>query len=385
MDSKYSSSIELPLTLVLTAEGEFFYNQYNPPLGVLKNEKTSNANQVSFTSFSAGILKKMILAGFISQIKVTRTDFNAKRNEIIDLAKLISYGVLMNCSTFKLADSLNRTSLLSQWNRRHPTKTLNASDMIALYAKKALIPSEIEARDSAMRHILLYSFNSSNAKIKNISSEERKMLLFKAKNYLSHLDSRIWILMIEHWNSSNCNAALILVGEVLWNYLQKTDIADYLSLLIMELASLVEKALIRKAVTTYLGGKVDMEHFVKNENDRNRVFKTLRAKNETASLFWQIRGKSSKKIVSNSLNFSVNNHISESETVLKSLDKSSMKTHGKSLASFYGEHGNEESEIGLFYLNYLQEECRHLGVTMNTYTSQSREQDISSVNLLMRF
>ncbi len=381
-----SSKLKLPLTITLTAQGEFFFCQHESSMDTKEDGIIRKSHQLSCKSCSAGLLKRMITSGYISQIEVTRTDFNSKREEIIDLAKLISYGILQHKCTFKLADKLNRTNFVNQWNRHNPLKMLT-SDNIAenFYSRKKQTPTELASTNSAMRRLLINCFDSHEAKRKNIRKEDMKLLLFKAKNYLGYFNSQLWVLMMKIWNTPNCKDAVETVNAVLWEYLSKSDIADYLGLLAMELVLVVEKALILKATTTYLEGKIELEHFMRNSNDRAKLFKSLQRRNETASLIWRIKGMNSQNRASNTLNLIVANRIGESESVLKSLGNSSIKPKSKNIAEFYKDIGSEENKIGLYYLNYIEEECRRLGVKLSTYTSIEKERNIFSVNLSVRF
>ncbi len=384
--SQNSSQIKLPLTIRPTSQGEFFFSQHESLIETKKTRATRNSNHLSFKAFSAVVLKRMLASGYISQIEVTRTDFNSKRAEIIDLSKLISYGILQYSYASTIADKLNRTNLINQWNRDNPSKMLT-SDNIAtnFYIKHKHSPDEVSLANSAMRQLLTHCFNSPEAKRHDLSKENRKLLLLKAKNHLDCLNSKIWPLMMKAWNTPNCQKAVATINDVLWEYLSKSDITDYLSLLVMELALAVEKALILKATTNYLKGQIELEHFMRNSKDRDRLFKSLRDKNETASLIWRIKGIDSEHNVPSTLNLVVANRISESGSVLKLLGNSGTKPKPRSIAGFYKDLGSEENEIGLHYLNCLEEECRRLGVKLNTYTNVEKERNIFSVNLSIRF
>ena len=94
MKSQRSPIIEFPLSIILTAEGEYFFDKNNHAAGTLKTLRSKDQSKLSLTSYSARNLQWLITAGYVSQIEVIQTDFNSKRGELMDLANLISYGVL---------------------------------------------------------------------------------------------------------------------------------------------------------------------------------------------------------------------------------------------------------------------------------------------------
>lgn len=379
-------NIELPLKITLTNEGEYFFHQKkSTTIDAMTRRLREDPSRIALASYSARSLQWMIYVGYISQIEVTRTDFNSKRGELMDLAKLISYTILRKDYLLKLAGAFQNAPIIHQWNRRNPTRNLDLETMVQTSSSKRQLPREASFQ-SLLKGIIWETFDSHREIVKNITDEERKILQYKAENFLKQLNSLVWALSLSAMNDNTPAFRQVAqeVRDILWGYLQKTNIADYLGLLILELASMIEKKLVEKAVSTYLKGRVNLEHFIRNKRDRKKILDSLEAHNERASLIWQIQGRQSSATESKPLYFIVSNHTFQAKSFLESLEgKKQWDTEGRNLVEFYEKQGDQE--LGLFYLNYLQEECQRLGTHFSSYANQVHWQAPSLVNLSVRF
>ncbi len=61
-----SPIIELPLSITLTDEGEYFFNQNNRILEHLKGRSSGDPSKIVLSTYSAKILQRLIYAGYIS-------------------------------------------------------------------------------------------------------------------------------------------------------------------------------------------------------------------------------------------------------------------------------------------------------------------------------
>ena len=239
-----------------------------------------------------------------------------------------------------------------------------------------------------MRDITRGTFDHYKKMMTDLTEEEKEILQRKSENYLGLINPLIWTLIAKNRNTPAYEQIAKDIRGTLWSYLQKTNIADYLGLMILELASMTEKNLLRKAVSTYLHGKVDLDHFMKSKRDRTKILEILRARNDYTSLIWRLQGRHPSISESRPFCFVMTNHNAEAESVLESLEgRKNLETGGKNLAEFCEAQGVQDSdqELGLFYLNYLQEECRQQGTLLSSYTSQNNQHNSFLVTLSIRF
>jgi hypothetical protein len=381
-----SSIIQLPVHLTLTDEGEYFFNQRHRTTEYMQGHAQVDPGSLVLQTYSAKTLQRLVFAGYISRLEVSRSDFTSKRTEIMDLAKLIAYGVLFKEYSVKLAKALKEVPMVVQWNRKNPSRALNTQSIIQ-NKKNAEQVQQFEKVRSVFTQVVGEIFGLHSSEVDILSQEEQELLRFKVENFLEQLNPVFWALLARESGSSNFVNTIRAFEDVVWSYLAKTNIADYLSLLVLELATLSEKSLMEKAVDTYLKGKVDLDHFMKNKKDRLKVLETMEAHNEKATISWRIQGRHGTVTETNPFQIIFFNRSVKTDSVRREIeDKKHLETQGKDLSEFYSElPGEQEDELGMYYLTYLQEECRRQGTLFDSYVNHIEQHDLSFITLAMRF
>lgn len=381
-----SSIIELPVHLTLTDEGEYFFNQRHRTTEYMKGHSQVDPGSLVLQTYSAKTLQRLVFAGYISRLEVSRSDFTSKRTEIMDLAKLIAYGVLFKEYSVKLAKALKEVPLVVQWNRKNPSRALNTHTIIQS-TKSSEQVQQFEKVRSVFRQVIGEILGLHTSEVGALSQEEHELLQFKAENFLEQLNPVFWALLARESGTPTFVNTIRAFEDVVWSYLAKTNIADYLSLLVLELATLSEKSLMEKAVDTYLKGRVDLEHFMKNKGDRLKVLETMEAHNEKATISWRIQGRHGTVTDTNPFQIIFFNRSVKADSVRREIEnKKHLETQGKDLSEFYSDlPGGQEDELGMYYLTYLQEECRRQGTLFDSYVNHIEQHDLSFITLAMRF
>jgi len=382
-----SPIIELPVKLTLTDEGEYFFNQRHRTNEYMQGRSQVDPGAVVLHSYSAKTLQRLVYAGYISRLEVSRSDFTSKRTEIMDLAKLIAYGVLYKEYSGKLAKALKEAPMVVQWNRKNPGGALNTQTILQQNKSKEY-NQQFEKVKPVFREAVEEIFRLHLPELEELSQEEDQQLRLKGQNFLEQLNPLIWALLArERGETHNFSSTIKALDGVVWSYLAKTNIADYLSLLVLELATLSEKSLMQKAVDSYLQGKVDLEHFMKNRNDRLKVLESMEAHNEKAAISWRIQGRHGTVTETNPFQIMFFNQSTEADSIRRDIeDKKHLQTQGKDLSEFYSHlTADHEDQLGLYYLTYLQEECRRQGSLFDSYVNRFEQHDISFITLAMRF
>ncbi len=381
-----SSIIQLPVHLTLTDEGEYFFNQRHRTAEYMKGQGQVDPGSLVLQTYSAKTLQRLVYAGYISRLEVARSDFTSKRSEIMDLAKLIAYGVLFKEYSVKLAKAMKEVPVVVQWNRKNPARALNTHTILQ-NQKSDEQSQQFEKVRAVFTLVIEEIFRLHSSEVGSLSEEERNLLQLKAENFLEQLNPIFWVLLARERGNANFARTIEAFEGVVWSYLAKTNIADYLSLLVLELATLSEKSLMQTAVDTYLKGRVDLDHFLKNKEDRLKVLETMEAHNEKATISWRIQGRHGTITETNPFQIIFFNRSVKADSVRREIeDKKHLETQGKDLSEFYSQlPGGQEDELGMFYLTYLQEECRRQGTLFDSYVNHIEQHDLSFITLAMRF
>lgn len=379
--------IKLPVNLTLTDEGEYFFNQRHRTQEYGNRGAGLSSDGLHLDTYSAKTLQRMIYAGYISRLDISRADFTSKRGEIMDVAKLIAYGVLLKEYSLKIAKVIKETTLVIQWNRKNPAKALNTAEIMNNTKRETVQGKNEQIIQDVVSSVIDELFYIREEELKSYSDEDRQMLRFKAENFLHYLNPIVWVLMARERGSALFSQTVRSIEPVIWTYLNKTNIADYLSLLVLELATLAERSLMEHAVQTYLQGRVNLEYFMKNREDRLKVLQSLSEHNEMATLSWKIQGRHGSLTELNPFQIILYNRSVEHANMRQELeDKKQLKTQGKGLSEFYENlPGDQNEQLGMYYLTYLQEECKRQGTLFDSYVNNIGQNNMTMMTLSIRF
>ena len=113
----------------------------------------------------------------------------------------------------------------------------------------------------------------------------------------------------------------------------------------------------------------------------------MEAHNEKATISWRIQGRHGTVTETNPFQIMFFNQSTEADSIRRDIeDKKHLQTQGKDLSEFYSHlTADHDDQLGLYYLTYLQEECRRQGTLFDSYVNRFEQHDISFITLAMRF
>jgi hypothetical protein len=378
---KKNPIIQLPLSLTLTDEGKYFFNRRRQ--NALEKSGNFVGDEIKLSSYQARTLQRLVYAGYVSRIELTRTDFLSKRIEIMDVAKLIVYAILYKKFGMTLGKELTDSALVSLWNRKHPRQALNETSLIGDHQGGS---GTEEFRDliqmSARRSVSDLMMEDGS-----FSPEEEKIAVLKAENFLESLNPLLWALLVKQKEGRPRSVVCNEIEMVLKVFLRKTLIADYLSLLIMELAAYAETSLIRRVLADDPDSRIDFAMVVHNERLRRELLKRLEKANRGATLAWRLQSERFTIGKDTSTHIILYNRELNRNTIRKEIeDSTAAGVGGIDLADFYHREENEPTgKLGLSYLSYLREACSTLGVRFNSHVNYIADLDLTLINLTVRF
>ncbi len=383
---KKAAEIDLPLSLTLTDDGKYFFNS-RPAAGNAAREYRFIGDSMRLDTYAAKTLQRLVYAGYVSDIETVRTNFTSKRAELMDVSKLISYGILYKKFAMAVGRELNDNSVVVAWNRRNPHKALNEESIVNAGTQAARIRDN-ELLQEIKRQIIDTTVEELLRSDPRVSAEEEETSRYKAELFIESINPLLWMLLARVKSTSEYTATESQIRDLLKHYLERTSIADYLSLLIIELVTVTETSLVKKGVGRYYDEHVDPRELMMNREVRDFILRKMEQENYSASLAWRIQGKKSGFSGANALQILLYNRILESESVKHEIEeKKRVKTKGKGLADFYAGSGGGEDEngLGMYYLTYLQEVCNDQGVRFDSYVNNLTEHDLTLITLSVKF
>ncbi|MBN2354021.1 MAG: hypothetical protein JXD23_15720 [Spirochaetales bacterium] len=380
--------ISLPLKIVLTSDGINFFIKHKKNLQRFKMADNVEEYGISLDNFSPQSIQRMILVNYISKLELSRAEFVSKRHEIMDCSKLIVYGILYKQLDDAVFKKVISSALIKQWNRTAPKSIIDERTKINESYLEGIITKDPGIIQSVKREILGTLFDQIKLD-NNLEADEKAIKLYTLEKYMNNLRPFTWFILTKFRGTQEYFLLVSQIRELLKEYLEKAKIAEYLSLMIMELAINAENANLQGYIKRTYKGTIDPNEVVVNINLRNRILKEIEQLNECIYLSWQVGGSKSGAIgMMNKLNITIYNRESEYRELKQSVEnKKILDLKEKSLTDFYRGIPEAEvnTELGLYYLSYLSEACDKVNVRFESLVNQLRNSDLTIIMLKLSF
>jgi hypothetical protein len=379
--------ISLPLKIVLTSDGINFFIKHNKKLQRFKMADNAEEYGISLDNFSPQSIQRMILVNYISKLELSRSEFVSKRLEIMDLSKLVVYGILYKQLDDAVFRKVINSTLIKKWNRIKPNFIIDEKTKINESYLEGIITKEPGIIQDVKREILLSLFEQIKLD-NNLQADEKAIKLYTLEKYMNNLRPFTWFILTKFKGSQEYYLLVSQIRELLKDYLEKSKIAEYLSLMIMELAINAENTNLQGYIKRTYKGTIESSEILVNINLRNRILKEIEQLNECIYLAWHLGGKSVSIGTMNKLQITIYNRESEYRDLKQTVEnKKAIDLKEKSLTDFYRSIPGQEvnTELGLYYLSYLSEACEKVNVRFDSIVNQLRNSDLTIITLKISF
>ena len=387
MSSEKRSNIKLPLIITFTDEGVLFFRNHNKKLIKKRLSNNTLAYGMSLEEFSASSIQNMIVANYISRVELSRTAFTAKRSEIMDISKLIFYGILYRRFTKIITKRFLGTLFVKSWNRTNPTKIMDENTVLN-NTFGASIPTLNKDLIDQIKNKIIESAVISLPGLNDLTDEEIVKTKQTGVKFLNNLNSLLWYILSVSQGSQDYIQLHNDTIKILIKYLKKSRIAEYLSLMIMEFAINAEISQLKKLSKRLYKNKIDFGRIIHNTTIRNELIRFLESKNEFLTLSWKIRGNANSIGTENKLQIMIYNKDNEYKKLKqKIVDQKTVDINKKSLIDFYQDGSEDEfnSDLGLHYLSYMQEACKEQQIYFDSHMDQVTDSDLNIITLSLLF
>ncbi|MBN1696688.1 MAG: hypothetical protein JW881_04150 [Spirochaetales bacterium] len=378
---------DLPLRIILTENGINFFIKHNKKLNRFKMADNQEEYGIYLDNFSPVSIQRMLLIDYISKIEISRVEFVSKRQDIMDLTKLLVYGVLYKQLDTMVYRKILESNLIKNWNRNNPGNIIDERTNInETYLEKIIRQNEDQVKivKQGLISPIISRINNDN----NLLHEEKKIKFYICEKFLGNLRPSIWFILSRFQGSGDYTTLLTDIRESVIEYLEKTKIAEYLSLMVMELVINAENTNMQKFVRKVYKDQMNLESLVYDQYTRAKVLKEMEAQKEYLYLTWKIGGKSSSISTRFKLQVTLYNRESEYRKVKQTIDdKKGINLKKKSLTDFYKEAPDKlvNTELGLYYLSYLSEACEKENVRFDSIVNQIPKSDLTVITMNLFF
>ncbi len=382
------SILNLPLKIILTQEGSTFFIRQNKKL--LKFKLADNVEEygISLDEFTPGTIQRLLLIDYISKIEISKPEFVSSRQETMDLSKLIVYSVLYRQYDAYIFNKILSSDVIKKWNRLNPANIIDEKTHINDNFLRSVLKKNEKIIFEAKQEILspLYTFINKNT---SLLPEEKNIQLLLSEKFMNNLRPFTWFIITKFKDADGFDSILKTIRSSLTEYMDKSKIAEYISLMLMELVINAENTNLRKEVKNMYKGSVDPNTVMFDPNIRKKVIAELERKHELVFLSWKLGGGSTSIGTQGKLQITLyNKEDQQSEAVRENInDKKNADLKKKSLIDFYKEipEGGEDTSLGMYYLSYLSEACEKVNVRFESNANQFRDSDLTVINLSFVF
>ncbi len=381
------SVIDLPVKLVLTEEGTSFFIRKGKNLKKFKLADNIEEYGIILDEFSPISLQRMLLVDYVSKVEISKSELMSARSEIMDLSKLVVYSMLYRQYDSYIFARVLASDVIKRWNRLNPVSIIDDKTPINDAFLQGVLKEKEKDLAGIKEEILspVYSYISKNA---SLLPEEKNIQLLLSEKFLNNLRPFIWFIITKFKGSDGYEQLIKDIRVSLAEFMEKSKIAEYVSLMIMELAMNAENSNLKREAKDIFKGAVDMNAVLFDPNIRKQVIDSLARKGELVYLAWKIGSHGVSVGTQGKLQVTLYTKASEYYSVKETLEeRKSADLKKKSLQDFYRElpEGEANAELGLYYLSYLSEACEKVNVRFESLVNQIVGSDLTVITLVLIF
>ena len=371
--------LDLPLKLILTEAGASNFISHKKNLKKIKLADNVEEYGVSLNKVSPQSVQNMLLLEYISKIEISMSEFVSKRQDVMDLSKLIVYSVLYKQFDREIFQAFIASDCVRRHNRQNPAQLIDEKTNMGEMKLRQILSTKNGLIEQTRKAII------SN---KDYSPEEKNVYLLTSEKFMNRLGLMNWYIITKFSKDENFSEMISSVRSLLTKYMDKSKVAEYISVMVMELALNNENANIRKEAQQMYADRDDISTLVLDPDVRKKIVRELESKHEQVFLSWKIGGGSSSVGKQGRLHITLYNKDDEFQEVKENFEmKAQADTAKRSLVDFYRElpEGQEGTDLGMYYLSYLDDACKKVNVKFESLVNQFTASGLTVINLIFNF
>ena len=337
--------------------------------------------------FSPMSLQNMILVDYVSKLEISMSEFVSHRQEIMDLSKVIVYSILYKQFDREIFASLIQCDCVRHYNRTNPGHLIDEKTRIPDKQLRSTLALKDNIIQSSRQTILdpVWKSIMSNSEY---TPEEKNIYLLMTEKFLNRLSLMNWYIITKFYKTDGFSQMLGVIRRLLSSYMDKSKVAEYISVMVMELALNSENTNMRKEARALYQGIDNYESLIYDPDIRQKIIQELVRKHEVVFISWKIGGGSTAIGKQGSLNITLYNKDDEFQEVKENIEsKMSADLNKRSLIDFYRQmpEGQEGTDLGLYYLSYLDDACKKVNVKFESLVNQFTSSDLTVITLKFNF
>lgn len=333
--------IDIPVRLILSETGVAYFVNQGRKLSRFRLLDDKEEYGIRLVDFAPQTVQKMMLLGYVSKIETATADIAGSRHDLIDLSKLITYGMLYRQFDSVVYDALVSSEIVTRWNRRNIKNSIDFDTEINRGYLNRVLSRRQEALDRLRSRVCGRAFSEIDAN-SNATEDERRILRLTSAKYLDSLNPLVWFMLLAAQGTQPAEELVSVIRDQLAAYVSKTSITEYFGLMLIELLNVVRSE-------------------IAPEEEPGPVYLLWRLQHRRRSLGDRAR-----------MHLIVSNNRARFEEMRNAINlRANVEVKGKSLYDFYSEGTDLANSInlGLYYLSFLSEACRNQNIHLESFVN----------------
>ncbi|MBQ6781695.1 MAG: hypothetical protein IJP62_10785 [Treponema sp.] len=379
--------LNLPLKVILTEEGTSHFISAKKRLLRFKLADNTEEYGISLNPFSPQSIQNMILVDYISKIEISMSEFVSSRQEVMDLSKVIVYSLLYKQFDRQVFAEIIKCDCVRKHNRSNPSQLIDDRTKLSDNQLRLHLANK-DAAIQASRKEILDPIWKSIMENEEFSPEEKNIYLLMTEKFLNRLSLMNWYIITKFYKADGFAQMTIAIRHLLAEYMDKSKVAEYISILVMEIALNSETTNMKKEARNMYGGIDDTDAMIYDPEVRQKIVAELQRKHELVFLSWKLGGGSTAIGKQGRLQITLYNKDDEFQEMKENIEsKSSADLNRKSLIDFYRElpEGQDGTDLGMYYFSYLDDACKKVNVKFESIVNQFSASDLTVINLVFNF
>ena len=387
MAEKKKFILDLPLKVILTEEGASYFISNKKKLLRIKLADNVEEYGISMDQVSPMSVQNMILLDYISKIEISMPEFVTRRQEVMDLSKVIVFSILYKQFDREIFNQLIQCEVVRHHNRANPSQLIDEKTNIP----DKQLRTQLSVRDNVIqqaRQTILEPIWNGIMSNKDYTPEEKNIYLLMTEKFLNRLSLMNWYIITKFYKSDGFSQILQTLRQSLSSYMDKSKVPEYISVMVMELALNCENTNIRKEAKLLYRGVENGDTLIYDPDIRAKIVKEMERKHEVVFVSWKLGGGTSSIGKQGRLQITLYNKDDEFREVKENIEsKASADLNKRSLIDFYRQmpEGEEGTDLGLYYLSYLDDACKKVNVKFESLVNQFSASDLTVINLIFNF
>ncbi len=377
----------MPSKIFLTAEAVNHLLANNSRMSQVLSLENENLYGFQTQKIGPASLQSMIVRRYLSRIEFSRVDLLTYKNGVIDVTKLVVFALLYMRFEKQFSKLVYDSESVRRWNRTNPARLIDDQTRLSEQAIKKVLQNRkddlVKLHEEILSPVLQTAREDST-----LSDEERTVHGHLCRRYLREISPRIWYIFLLLCSGYEREDLIASMSEILGNYAHKSQVGEYLALIIVELMMHAEYTNMLDYARMTMGGAVQIEDLILNDKLREHIVSEMEKNDRSLFVSWNLAPRGPSIDRGQKLTVSIYNREWEFESVRSEVnDKMGRDMSHRGLMTFFQEAASSSfnTGLGLNYLSYLKDACKAVGIYFDSTVTKIPRLEWTMVTLLLQF